>query len=96
MGGHVNLGLARNYYTYALYFEEENLPGLLGLIRTCKALEAQKKGNAKNKEILEVYFNKFFLTINLPKKVSTKSIEKGVSSKESSIIREIIIIKKFR
>jgi len=54
LGGPANLGLARNYYTYALYFEEENLPGLLGLIRTCKALEAQKKGNAKNKEILEL------------------------------------------
>jgi len=54
LGGHVNLGLAKNYYTYALYFEEENLPGVLGLIKTCKAIEALKKGNPKNKEILEL------------------------------------------
>jgi len=60
LGGHVNLGLAKNYYTYALYFEEENLPGVLGLIKTCKAIEALKKGNPKNKEILEVIFPNLF------------------------------------
>jgi len=48
------LHLARNYYTYALHFEEDNLPALWGLLRTCKALEALKKSDAKNKDLLAV------------------------------------------
>lgn len=52
IGGTANLTLARNYYSFALYFDENNLPGILGLIRTCKALEAAKKSDAKNKDLL--------------------------------------------
>lgn len=76
MGGHVNLGLARNYYTYALYFEEENLPAVLGLIKTCKGIETLKKGNAKNKEILEVH-SIDYLSNPFPQ-ACTKSIEKDL------------------
>jgi len=52
IGGVQNLQLARNYYTYVLHFEEDNLTALWGLLRTCKALEAAKKGDAKNKDLL--------------------------------------------
>jgi hypothetical protein len=45
---------ARSYYSFILNFESDNVSALFGLLKACKAYEAIKKNDAKNKELMTV------------------------------------------
>ena len=54
MGGIDNLFSARKYFSYALVLNPKYLRAQLGLIQTCKQIDAvQKKEDEKNSEILK-------------------------------------------
>lgn len=54
MGGIENLFSARKYFSYALVLNPKYLRAQLGLIQTCKQIDAvQKKEDEKNSEILK-------------------------------------------
>jgi len=52
LGGLQYLTNARSYYSFILNFESDNVSALFGLLKACKAYEAIKKNDAKNKELM--------------------------------------------
>mmetsp|Transcript_32142 Transcript_32142/g.37069 ORF Transcript_32142/g.37069 Transcript_32142/m.37069 type:complete len:293 (-) Transcript_32142:162-1040(-) len=58
LGGITNLKLARSYYSHCITNDSNNLTILFGLVQTCRAIENNKKGDKKNKELMDLGLEK--------------------------------------
>jgi len=56
IGGTENLVNARQYYSLVIASQPKNAQALYGLLQTCKTIEKSKKGDARNKTLLELTF----------------------------------------
>jgi len=52
IGSAQNWVIARNYFSFVLNYDPENLEALFGILRTCRAIE-MKKGDAQNRRIMK-------------------------------------------